>query len=451
MSSDPATLDLGWPPLDYQFAWTWLLPLESDDSLQIVGFSPEEEAFLRSGLAVAGDRARNRVLLVNGDVCSPHQLEAGILLEARCVSVVGSGASVARWRRALRGTRIAAEYGFLPARAARLVVPLRSGAIARRALLLHRPGRRVTRAFVTLARALSFIGLRFHLRRRTLFVSVRSGCVTPTGARTSGLSEHHVGAATDYALYLGTPDPSRKTVAFLLAGGVPTLIAKVAERDLAKEGLSREIAALEQLRGTSLERFLPTCVGATRDSARITLLELCVERCRNTPTTRTEDTIRFLAALSRLGRRTSTLELELLRMEAAGEQRREALPNLIARWSPSTQVFRHRAHGDFAPWNCIQTPTGLVVYDWEAFKEAALAFNDAFYFCLFPARLMDRSTPPGKLVRNALDFARRVAAQGDLPGADPELHLQLWLHEMIAGDRSGFFERIARFLGWRVT
>lgn len=84
-------------------------------------------------------------------------------------------------------------------------------------------------------------------------------------------------------------------------------------------------------------------------------------------------------------------------------------------------------HGDFAPWNCAWTDAGFFVYDWEEGRPLQVAFSDAYSYVIAPVLLLDRGADPGRVVDDALGFARRVAERMSFPTERLPLHLAAWL------------------------
>jgi hypothetical protein len=77
------------------------------------------------------------------------------------------------------------------------------------------------------------------------------------------------------------------------------------------------------------------------------------------------------------------------------------------------------AHGDFAPWNLLETKDAWVVVDWESGSEAAPPFYDLFHFLVQSCALLGRPTQREVLqgvTRTEGDLARLVQAYADGAG-----------------------------------
>ena len=62
-----------------------------------------------------------------------------------------------------------------------------------------------------------------------------------------------------------------------------------------------------------------------------------------------------------------------------------ATNDLERRWD--SHPFRVAAHGDFAPWNILETRDGLRVIDWENVATDCPALYDYYHFKLLPIAL----------------------------------------------------------------
>jgi hypothetical protein len=77
------------------------------------------------------------------------------------------------------------------------------------------------------------------------------------------------------------------------------------------------------------------------------------------------------------------------------------------------------AHGDFAPWNLLETEEGWVAVDWEAGREDAPPFYDLFHFLVQSCALLGRPSQSAVLQGVAgteRGIARLVRAYADGAG-----------------------------------
>ncbi len=144
----------------------------------------------------------------------------------------------------------------------------------------------------------------------------------------------------------------------------------------------------------------------------------------------------LLACLSTLDRRSRRLQDILADLPAVNtdlyeDPDRRALMS-IRGWLETqvdrgAQVWEHRSHGDFAPWNCSWTDKGLFVFDWEESHLQTLAFGDAFYFAVSPMLHVSRNPNPALALKKALALATQISTRQPSPIADVKLHFALWV------------------------
>lgn len=427
--------------LDYRFGWRWLLPIATGRSIRLYGFSNEEERFWRGVLPdlewkADGDRAE--VLLADGVRCTAQAVPSlSAIHAAQLACVIVRRAQARHWRRILHGAfPLVREYGLLPSGNPRVVVPLSSSRHAAAALSLHRPGRRVARFGLMLARTLTRVGNLAVLRGRVLLIaSRRSADFIPHVAAQAGLSEHTGQQAMDYALYLGTPDDNRKTVVLPMGDSPPGTILKVAATPNACASLNSEASALSALSRSPLSAFVPRVDGLVSSDATLTLYQEYRPRRKIGQRKLDVAVVAFLARLTLLGRKSVPLSDLLtslpadsnvslpIEVDVACRALRARLQLLAV---SGAEVWVHRTHGDFAPWNCAWTDQGLFVFDWEESREQGLALGDAFYYAIAPELLVQRNANAAKTLDTSLRLAGRVVEASGVE-LDSRVYLALWL------------------------
>ena len=183
------------------------------------------------------------------------------VFQARLVCAVGNRTNVAPWRSALNGTfPHVRTYGLVPAGNPRVVVPLDTPHHASTALYLHRPGRRLARTGVAVARLLADSGVFTPLRRRLLLIAERDSGAVPKGTVQTNLLARVPTSPLSYALYLGAAGDNRKTVVLPLGEAEPEVI-------LQGRGLAQGTAVAEERsrRAASAPAVIP---GPLRAEAR---------------------------------------------------------------------------------------------------------------------------------------------------------------------------------------
>ncbi len=445
---------------DSRFGWTWLVPVDGARALRTVGLPEGDAGFLCERLELRPARPGERAAawIVNADApgarpsSSPEWLRA-----AQTVSVIGSARAVAPWRRVLaRWFASVRDYGLLPARAPRLVVPLRRASDALAALDLHRPGRSAARIALDAARVGLRLRLTLPLRRTHLCIASRRPSRMPIGAVRSGIDGRFPSEEWDYPLYLGTAGPDRKTVVLPVRDGSSPVVVKIGDSPAAAAALRREFAALRAVRHSAVAGMTPRCDLEDRGDV-VVLHEEYRRRVPVRAHVLERGVLEFLASLSRMGRERQPLHAALRaagpigNASAAGARLVRKL-RLLA--ESGAEVWMHRVHGDFTPWNCAWTTSGLFVFDWEESDARGLAFSDAFRFALADAYVVGSRKSSAALARSALRLAERLAAAARLDGADLGVHFALWaLRREVErpvpfyADLLGACERTCRIIG----
>ena len=377
---------------------------------------------------------------------------------ARVVVIDAEGAAVSEWRKHLKASLpLVREYALLPAQNPRVVVPLTNRQHAVAALTVHRPGRRLARWGVGLARLLARIGSYRLLRRRVLIIATRGDETLPQGARLSGLLPGTREAIDDFALYLGTPDDNRKTVVLPLGAAQAQVLLKVASSARARDAVRNEAAALGALAMTPLAAQVPRLHRLVDSDSVVTLHQEYRPRTRCQAGVEAHAVVGFLRQLAEVDAHFEPLAKVLERLpkrKAAGltdevEAACVALEgNLQALADSEISVRLQRVHGDFAPWNCAWTDKGLFVYDWEESKADGLALGDAFYYSIAPALLVKRNPNPLKTLQAALRFADKVIEASGIE-LDSRVYLALWL--LGRPDKTGLYGELIVLLerNWR--
>lgn len=430
--------------LDYRFGWRWLLPYVSGQSLYLGGFGKAEKAFWLETVSSSvwvQEPMQAEGWIIDTDGSTPGEVEKMITALPYAVQWVvcsGTGKAVHRLQRQLACEFAAIrEYGLVPAAKPRLVIPLAKSCHAVTALALHRPGRWTARLGIWLAAMLARCRLYFPLRRRVLLVATRAPSPRPIGALRAGCGVHLAGVGSDFALYLGTPDENRKTVALPLKEAAPDMLIKMGESTQARQALRNEAASLAFLANYSLARQVPQVVELVENEHCVALYQEYRPRLYARPAEMEEAVIDFLVRLSTIEPSGRPLQevlaampatSDILGLDGGGES---AILSiwwwLQKRAEDGAMVYEHRSHGDFAPWNCAWTAHGLFVYDWEESRPQSLAFGDAFYYALAPALHVDGKQKPSYIQARALSLAGQVARRGVVMTAEVKVHFALWL------------------------
>lgn len=456
--------------LDYRLGWRWLLPYVPGQKLYLRGFNEAEQAFWHKAVASAEwvrspNMAEGWLIDTSGTASVSIESFMAAMPEAvQWVVFTGTGGTVYRWRQRLPYEfKTIHEYGLLPAANPRLIIPLAKPDHVVAALALHSPGRWAAQVAVRLAVMLARVGMFFPLRRQVLLIAERSPSLGPMGALQARMTFHVADEGTDYALYLGTSNDNRKTVALPLGVSTPDVVTKMGESAQARQALKNEAATLKFLaksstlpysserRGNghagslsqggplldhSLADQVPRMMGLVENEHGVALYQEYRPRLKARPAVLEEAVIDFLAQLSMINRRSCPLQ-EVLNMmaDATGPvgfvEGDDSSLSSIWRWlymraEQGAVVYKHRTHGDFAPWNCAWTAQGFFVFDWEESHPLALAFGDAFYFAIAPA-LHVTDTDPKWVLRKALAIALQVAERSRFTDVDVNLHFTVWL------------------------
>lgn len=408
--------------------------------VRLYGFSAKERLFWKDtlpGCQVVEKGGTAQVLLIAGDCCnaeaSPTPSEIN---EAGVACVVTSWGGYRRWRSVLKSSfPIIKEYGLLPAADPRVVIPLSLSRHTVAALGLHSPGRTLARIAVFLARSLAMVGNKTLLRRRVLFVATRQPKLYPRGLAEGSHWVDFNDMYLDYALYLGRADDDRKTVVLPLGASGPDTILKVASSVKARESLVREASTLEILGESPLSRCIPRLLHAVDSGGAITVYQEYRPRLRISQRRMDAGVVSFLGQLSFLGRQRRTLctflsefPINLNMACNSFAMYRELRTRLQELAESGAEIWVHRRHGDFAPWNCTWTDDGLFVFDWEASCEEDLAFSDVFYYAVSPYMTVnDRYGDAMGTVKRALSLAQQVASLGRMEDVNLYIYFAIWI------------------------
>lgn len=413
--------------LDFRFGWRWLLPSQCGGAVSFHGLSAVESEYLSDVLAPIVVRSQS-------DAFSTAGLEA-----AQVVCVRADRASGAYWDARMKQSLLhVREYALLPAGNPRVVVPLSSSHLVVAALGMHRAGSLSARLGVAVARFLARLGNFWLLRSQILLIATRDPGLLPMGAMRGELTACLNKVPVDYVLYLGTANDNRKTVVLPLGNSVPRLILKVAETAKARASVQNEAAVLELLSRSSIANYVPKLGRLVESNKTITLYQEYRPRQQVSPRKMRVAVVEFLACLSRLTRHSMPLpnylgkSIEILPSSLMSDAYESVLARLDACAATGTQIWLHRNHGDFAPWNCAWTDRGMFVFDWEESREQTLALGDAFYYAIAPALHIQRRPSAKKTLNMALFLAGQVAAAGGLGNLDIRLYLALWLLERVS-------------------
>jgi hypothetical protein len=424
--------------VDYRLAWRWLLPYAPGCSLSIHGFSDVERSFLQRRLTDPQTPHGEDTALLIRDIRPSGQVDIpqSCLQSAKIVSVLADRLQGKLWRRRLKEDfPWVREYALLPPDNPRVVVPIASKHTAT-ALNIHRPGRSWARLALGFAKVLTKLGNHSLLRGRVLLTAVRGTPPEPMGWAQAAMERDLAPGDLSYALYLGTPDDNRKTVVLLLDQGGPTAILKQAESPKALRSLNNEAETLTRLTITPVADSVPRLLQSRRVGDCLTLFQEYRSPRRGGARRLEVAVAAFLEKLSRVDSQQTPLadllaELPENCCSGWGDVGATACRSLYSRLQllsdAGTVLLTHRGHGDFAPWNCSWTASGLFVFDWEDSRKRVAAFSDAFYYAIAPAVELGTGIGPGKLLSDTLQLAWKINVQDAGAEMDRRVYLALWL------------------------
>ena len=224
------------------------------------------------------------------------------------------------------------------------------------------------------------------------------------------------------ALYVGTPGPTRKAVAFLSTPG-SNLLASVAKVPL---GIRAGAAILHE--AEMLERL---AVKAPDLGPRVLFVDRSGGRVVQTPVLGRRVGRRFthahLALQESLRRNDTTTSLRDQSERIADEAKRWAAardgPEVLARlarFNNSRPLPAVWTHGDFAPWNLCRVAEGLVALDWEKCSPDGLPLYDVLHYHLIQDFLL------GKRRLGSRGYRKAARLYLEALGINPALHDQLF-------------------------
>ncbi len=453
--------------IDYRLGWRWLLPYVHGQRLYLGGFTIDEQVFWKQSLSSI--EWVLEPIKADGWIYNANDTSIELAKEfikdlpetVQWVVFIGEGAVVRLLQRQLpHEFGIIHEYGLLPVDSPRLVIPLSHKSHTVTALTLHRPGRWIAQLGVKIALMLTHLGINFPLRRRVLLVATRAPIPSSIVMLNAvGIKSLPV-QGMDFALYLGTPGPNRKTVALPLSKMVPDVIIKIGESVQACLNIQNEAATLSFLTNTPMQQSrkmvstvgeqkghtlsvasqVPRMLGLIENEHGVALYQEYRPRLNVRAAVLEKEVIHFLVQLTTIEQRSRPLQKVLtetiLRIGTCGlSGQNESAMEAICRWlknraEEGISVYEHRCHGDFAPWNCAMTTQGFFVFDWEDSQSQALAFGDAFYFAIAPTlHLQGQNQAPCQALAKALSLSELVATRCSFMKVDVRVYFALWLLE----------------------
>lgn len=412
--------------LDYRFAWRWLLPLSDASVLEVSTLQAAEQQWWQQRFLLANKSAQANAALLALDNTSADVFD-GIIGSGslQWFAAWGSGASVQSLASRLSVFSSVRCYALLPAALPRVVVPLSSPAAASAGLRLHRPGRIIARVALKLAGTLARLGYYQLLQKQVLLIACREQACTPAGA----VNARFLPAAStgDFALYLGTPEANRKTVALPVPLAEKPSIIKAADNPEACIALRNEAQALTAMGKTTLHTCVPALLAFHDDRAGVSLTQEYRQRLPVSAKRQHNAVLNFLRSMATVECRHKTLGDYLARTSNRLPAELAALRQHLSTLPQATPLILHRCHGDFAPWNCAWSQQGLFVYDWEASHTEGLALSDAFYYVLAPLLHIDHTADGKKALDAVKAFVSPLLQLPESATLDFRLYLALWL------------------------
>ena len=409
---------------DYRFAWRWVLP--GPPSLVMTG-DKAADTFLREG--IPAQPGAPKVVVINADAWAgaAEAFDASALSDVDCFAVFGSWPSVRKLSRALgRAQADVRDYGLLPPRAPRVVVPLSSRKSAIQGLSLHNPGSRHARWALWVLRRLAAWGVVAPLRQQMVRLishdPLRPWVLAGLDASTFG--------GDDFALYLGAKGSNRKTVALPTGGSRrPERIIKTAEHALARKKLANEALMLRRLAGTTVSDHIPALVSFHEtESVSVLVQEYRVVTPSN-QADQQDAAARFLDLMYLAQQGWGPLDTLMQRADhslVGSDPCRVEILDVLRQKVGGLSVPIGLVHGDFAPWNCGFAAGQLVVYDWEEGQVDGLPLEDAFTYVVFPLLLVHHISDSRRLAAEAITFARRAHAGRNLEVRAIQACLVFW-------------------------
>lgn len=450
-----ADLSMADAKLDFQLGWRWLLPALDGNRLFLGGFDGDEAEFLQRRmplLNVVDDSLGADSWLIKSNVCSSLIINTvNLASHLNTICLLGDRRSITGWKEKLNADfPCVREYALLPSSKPRIIIPLGVSHQTVNSLRLHRSGRFVARLLVSVASLLACLGYYFPLRSRLLLIATKTSDWNPQGAITPLVSQSVAGGAC--ALYLGSAEKNRKTVVLPLGSGTPSMIIKIAETPEARKAILKEAKSLQEMAQTPLARNIPVLLEMVENERSALIIQEYRRRKKIPDRIFRSQVIDFLARMSSLDRQRYSLSeclqgsLAMLKdiSVSIGQELHPVLEWLNLRARGGALVWRHRIHGDFAPWNCSWTADGFFVFDWEASCSDGTAFTDAFRYVIAHELLMKRRPDARGAATKALNFANQVANKSGFTHLDLRCQFILWAIESLDGYRPDFYVAMMR-------
>ena len=211
------------------------------------------------------------------------------------------------------------------------------------------------------------------------------------GVGVAGLSDstwEHMGLRKDASpvpsIYVGTPGPTRKAVATLVAGvgHQAVSVVKVPLGPRAAGNILREANILERL-ASEKPGLAPSLIFVDREKG-VAIQEMVEGQPTGRKLTRLH--MEWLTGLRIPGEETSLREqaerlvLRLESLTSIGTETRSLLGDLLEELDDPNPLPAVWVHGDFAPWNIMGHGPLLSLVDWEDAQSRALPFLDIMHY-----------------------------------------------------------------------
>ena len=262
---------------------------------------------------------------------------------------------------------------------------------------------------------------------------------------------------SDWALFMGTPGPNRKSIFYIHRKFNPVFL-KVACTKEAKLLIENEHRAILELREKGILSFeFPKVIGRSNDMIQLGDVS---EGGRRNP----EFGEIHLNALKSFSDKTSgrsalhdlkiwnDAKTALHNLNKKDDSRIPKgmllkLNTLMNSMDKSMSIVTSMSHGDFTPWNMYEKNGKLHVYDWEYTRKASPLGYDAFHFIMQHGILVNRKS--WKEIYNEIREKLDAGIFSDLP-ANPEENTNLYLKLYLIINSIIYLDIYSRQKSWHV-
>lgn len=330
------------------------------------------------------------------------------------------------------------QYGVLPTNRPRIIYPLQTKRLRGKGLTLHSPGSSKARYALHVIKLMSNWGISAPLCKGSVIIARRTHIPVKNNLQ-QWLQDRLQQDIVDLVVYCGS-DSARRKMTLLAVGedGKNDYIVKVADSTGGSNAIECETLALKALASSNVSGSIPQLLFTDHWNGYQVQVQTALPKPKDQLHTLTDTHLTFLAELTRLDSYCMALaETTIWRNTVKHIERTESVfPSAIAHLATEvvsqkfkqTNVYCHRIHGDFTPWNTSITDKSLMVWDWEDSEAKGLVFFDLCQFIIRQAVLVGPWPGATVLLRQLQHACTSLCTAGHIPAETNYIPtLKIWI------------------------